>query len=131
MREAPNSIPGGRLQVGGGLYSANGSRFKNHGAIRRRICCLLDVVCLRNEESSIANVGPWESCDVDCDSRPVLHLGSIGRFWIVAQGGGIRSRVVPYAIAKRTHDATERGRFVDLEGVWRAQALRDTAAARG
>jgi hypothetical protein len=41
------------------------------------------------------------------------------------RGGGIRSRVVPYAISKLTHDALERGRFVDLEGVWRAQAMPD------
>jgi hypothetical protein len=39
------------------------------------------------------------------------------------QGGGIRSRVVPYAIAKLAHDASFRGRFVDFEAVWRAQAL--------
>jgi hypothetical protein len=41
------------------------------------------------------------------------------------QGGGIRSRVVPYAIAKLVHDTSQRGRFVDLEGVWRAQSLPD------
>lgn len=41
------------------------------------------------------------------------------------QGGGIRSRVVPYSIAKLTHDTSERGRFVDLESVWRAQVLPD------
>lgn len=39
------------------------------------------------------------------------------------QGGGIRSRVVPYAIAKLAHDASEQGRFVDLEAVWRLQGL--------
>lgn len=41
------------------------------------------------------------------------------------QGGGIRSRVVPYAMAKLTHDTSALGRFVDLEGVWRAQGLSD------
>lgn len=41
------------------------------------------------------------------------------------QGGGIRSRVVPYAIAKLAYDAAERGRFVDLEAVWRLQSLPD------
>jgi hypothetical protein len=41
------------------------------------------------------------------------------------QGGGIRSRVVPYAIAKLAHDTSGHARFIDLEGVWRAQALPD------
>ncbi len=39
------------------------------------------------------------------------------------QGGGIRSRVVPYAIAKLAHDAEKVGRFVDFERIWRAQGL--------
>lgn len=39
------------------------------------------------------------------------------------QGGGIRSRVVPYAIAKLAYDAAARERFVDLEAVWRSQTL--------
>ncbi len=39
------------------------------------------------------------------------------------QGGGIRSRVVPYAIAKLAHDAEKLGRFVDFERIWRAQGL--------
>ncbi|MGH7641461.1 MAG: AIPR family protein [Candidatus Dormibacteria bacterium] len=39
------------------------------------------------------------------------------------QGGGIRSRVVPYAIAKLAHDAEKRGRYVDFGGIWRGQAL--------
>ena len=39
------------------------------------------------------------------------------------QGGGIRSRVVPYAIAKLAHDAGKIGRFVDFERIWRAQGL--------
>lgn len=39
------------------------------------------------------------------------------------QGGGIRSRVVPYAIAKLAHDAERRGKFVDFDRVWRAQGL--------
>jgi hypothetical protein len=42
------------------------------------------------------------------------------------QGGGIRSRVVPYAIAKLAHDAADRGRFVDFEEVWRSQGLSDS-----
>lgn len=37
------------------------------------------------------------------------------------QGGGIRSRVVPYAIAKLAHDASIRGRFDDLH----AEGLQD------
>lgn len=39
------------------------------------------------------------------------------------QGGGIRSRVVPYAIAKLAHDAEKGGRFVDFERIWRTQGL--------
>lgn len=39
------------------------------------------------------------------------------------QGGGIRSRVVPYAIAKLAHDAEGRGRYFDFDRVWRAQGL--------
>jgi hypothetical protein len=38
------------------------------------------------------------------------------------QGGGIRSRVVPYAIAKLEYDARMRGKFVDFEPVWKKQA---------
>lgn len=38
-------------------------------------------------------------------------------------GGGIRSRVVPYAIAKLAHDASLRHRYVDFERVWRAQGI--------
>jgi hypothetical protein len=41
------------------------------------------------------------------------------------QGGGIRSRVVPYAIAKLAHDAEARGGYIDFERIWRAQALPD------
>lgn len=44
------------------------------------------------------------------------------------QGGGIRSRVVPYAIAKLAHDAEKVGRFVDFERIWRAQGLDSTLA---
>jgi hypothetical protein len=40
------------------------------------------------------------------------------------QGGGIRSRVVPYAVAKLAHDAERMGRYVDFERVWRGQAIR-------
>jgi hypothetical protein len=40
------------------------------------------------------------------------------------QGGGIRSRVVPYAVAKLAHDAERTGRYVDFERVWRGQAIR-------
>jgi hypothetical protein len=39
------------------------------------------------------------------------------------EGGGIRSRVVPYAIAKIAHDAAAHHRVVDLETVWRAQGV--------
>lgn len=39
------------------------------------------------------------------------------------QGGGVRSRVVPYALAKLSHDAELHGRFLDFERIWRAQAL--------
>ncbi|MGI9362464.1 MAG: AIPR family protein [Parasphingorhabdus sp.] len=39
------------------------------------------------------------------------------------QGGGIRSRVVPYAIAKLVHDAKQKDRHVNLEDVWRTQGL--------
>ena len=39
------------------------------------------------------------------------------------QGGGIRSRVVPYAIAKLAHDAKLKGRYVDFEQIWKAQAI--------
>lgn len=39
------------------------------------------------------------------------------------QGGGIRSRVVPYAIAKLAHDAKLKGRYLDLEQIWKAQAI--------
>ena len=38
------------------------------------------------------------------------------------QGGGIRSRVVPYAIAKLVHDAKQKGRHVNLEDVWAHKA---------
>jgi hypothetical protein len=38
-------------------------------------------------------------------------------------GGGIRSRVVPYAIAKLAHDAKVRGRYVDFEQIWRSQGI--------
>lgn len=41
------------------------------------------------------------------------------------QGGGLRSRVVPYAIAKLAHDAKARGRFIDFERIWKDQALPD------
>lgn len=44
------------------------------------------------------------------------------------QGGGIRSRVVPYAIAKLAYDAAERGRFVDFDSVWKIQSLPDRLA---
>ncbi|WP_282026117.1 AIPR family protein [Limimaricola cinnabarinus] len=37
--------------------------------------------------------------------------------------GGYRANIVTYAIAKVSHDATERDRVVDLGRVWRAQAL--------
>jgi len=39
------------------------------------------------------------------------------------KGGGIRSRVVPYAIAKLAHDAAEVGKAVDFEQIWRAQSI--------
>ena len=39
------------------------------------------------------------------------------------QGGGVRSRVVPYAVAKLAYDAEQIGRFVDWERIWKAQAL--------
>ena len=39
------------------------------------------------------------------------------------EGGGIRSRVVPYAIARLAHDAEKGGRFVDFERIWRTQQL--------
>lgn len=41
------------------------------------------------------------------------------------QGGGIRSRVVPYAIAKLAYDADKVGEVVDLEKVWRRQSMPD------
>lgn len=41
------------------------------------------------------------------------------------QGGGIRSRVVPYAIAKLAHDAELKGRHADFDSIWRAQGLPD------
>lgn len=41
------------------------------------------------------------------------------------QGGGIRSRVVPYALAKLAHDAERQGRYVDFDRIWRAQSLSD------
>jgi len=44
------------------------------------------------------------------------------------QGGGIRSRVVPYAIAKLCHDAEKVNGLVDLGKVWRRQALPDRLA---
>jgi len=37
------------------------------------------------------------------------------------QGGGLRSRVVPYAIAKLAHDAAARERYLDFERIWRLQ----------
>ncbi|MGR9475925.1 AIPR family protein [Rhizobium leguminosarum] len=39
------------------------------------------------------------------------------------QGGGIRSRVVPYAIAKLQFDASKIEGVVDLDKIWRRQAL--------
>jgi hypothetical protein len=39
------------------------------------------------------------------------------------QGGGLRSRVVPYAIAKLANDAEKHGRYVDFEAVWRSQTI--------
>jgi hypothetical protein len=44
-------------------------------------------------------------------------------------GGGIRSRVVPYAIAKLAHDAKLRARYVDFEQVWKAQSVSEILAA--
>ncbi|ASV83986.1 AIPR family protein [Ochrobactrum quorumnocens] len=41
------------------------------------------------------------------------------------QGGGIRSRVVPYAIAKLQFDAARIEGVVDLDKVWRRQGLTD------
>lgn len=41
------------------------------------------------------------------------------------KGGGIRSRVVPYAIAKLAHDAQQYERHVDFDRIWRGQALSD------
>lgn len=40
-------------------------------------------------------------------------------------GGGIRSRVVPYAIAKITHDMRLKGRFIDFKSIWETQAIPD------
>ena len=45
------------------------------------------------------------------------------------QGGGLRSRVVPYAIAKLAHDAEKHGRFVDFEAVWRSQGMSEELKA--
>jgi AIPR protein/Abortive infection phage resistance protein N-terminal domain len=39
------------------------------------------------------------------------------------QGGGVRSRVVPYAIAKLAHDAKLLGWYVDFDRIWRIQTL--------
>jgi len=39
------------------------------------------------------------------------------------KGGGIKSRVVPYAIAKLAHGAQLRGLYVDFEQIWRTQAV--------
>jgi hypothetical protein len=50
-----------------------------------------------------------------------------GQSWY--QGGGLRSRVVPYAIAKLAHDAEKHGRFVDFEAVWRVQAVSEDLKA--
>ena len=44
-------------------------------------------------------------------------------------GGGIRSRVVPYSIAKLAHDAEVKGRYVDLGQVWRSQAISEFLTA--
>lgn len=38
-------------------------------------------------------------------------------------GGGIRSRVVPYAIAKLVHDTRLKDKYVDLKTIWDAQAI--------
>lgn len=45
------------------------------------------------------------------------------------KGGGIKSRVVPYAIAKLAHDAQLRGLYVDFEQIWRAQAVSEILRA--
>lgn len=39
------------------------------------------------------------------------------------QGGGVRSRVVPYALAKLAHDAKQHDRFIDFDRIWRGQSL--------
>jgi hypothetical protein len=39
------------------------------------------------------------------------------------QGGGVRSRVVPYAIAKLANDAHQAGLYVDFDRIWRAQTM--------
>lgn len=39
------------------------------------------------------------------------------------KGGGIRSRVVPYAIAKLAFDARLKKRYVDFEAIWKAQEI--------
>jgi hypothetical protein len=39
------------------------------------------------------------------------------------EGGGIRSRVVPYAIAKLAHDASLKHRYVDFDQIWKSQAI--------
>jgi hypothetical protein len=39
------------------------------------------------------------------------------------QGGGIRSRVVPYAVAKLAYDSEQLGKWVDFERIWRSQGL--------
>lgn len=39
------------------------------------------------------------------------------------QGGGVRSRVVPYAIAKLAHEAKKHSRVIDFDRIWRDQAL--------
>ena len=39
------------------------------------------------------------------------------------QGGGIRSRVVPYAVAKLAYDSEQLGKFVDFERIWRSQSV--------
>ena len=45
------------------------------------------------------------------------------------QGGGLRSRVVPYAIAKFAHDAEEQKLHVDFERIWRAQSMSEDLTA--
>ena len=48
------------------------------------------------------------------------------------QGGGIRSRVVPYAVAKLAHDAERTGRYVDFERVcWRPRRCMVSSSGRG